>query len=671
MRRTPTLLVLAAIVAALQSPTTARGQSIPYRKGHPRLLFTADDIPRLKRMARSDGQQFMGDLRRYLGACDAPTGRAFLTDATDAQRQFFWKLPTVALHYVLTGDKRSFDRTLEFMKVLLELEHWETTREEDSGMGAANVMVGAALAYDWTCKDLPPKFRLAFRRKLIQQAERMYTNGHQKGCPGTHYWQNDPLNNHRFHRDAGLTLCVLAAHEGRPDTEGLLRKTIEELKFVHKWLPPDGTSHESPSYMPFGYQYLVLAFDAADRCLGTNLLGHRFFRNAALYRIHSLTPGLTKVFRYGDTGGGPGFYNNYVLKLCAEHKLPDVQAAAMKAYEADNSFFEYGWFSLLWYDPSLEDGSIENLSKSALYPDLGVVTLRDGWEADDVGMMFKSGPYGGYTMCTYLRRGGGDYVNVAHDDPDANMFEIYTHGATVAMDDGYAERKLTSSHNTILVDGKGQRGEGDEWTQPVSNMDDLGRIVTWKNAGDVVVVEGEAAGAYERLRGFRRTVIWVRSQYILVLDDIRSSGPAEITWLLQGPQLEQSGSDSHRFVLKNGRARCPFKVVADRRFDGRIARSTAQHRGKSMNLRQLRLTVKDSRWRVAALFDPWNHDELDVGMKTSGGEGATVRVVGPGIKDTWSWQAAPNGATPSTLKGVVGKEGKKVSVGPRDRAPRP
>ncbi|MBN2581980.1 MAG: DUF4962 domain-containing protein [Planctomycetes bacterium] len=665
-------LAAATQPALAQSRRSGNGKS-GAAKGHPRLLFTQDDIEAMKQRTRS-GNPFYSDLTRYLGAASQPpTNQAFLTDATDAQRQFFWKLPTVALHYVLTGDKKSLEQTAAFMKILLELEHWETGTELDSGMGAANVMVGAALAYDWTFNDLPQDFRKKFRDKLILQATRMYEGGHLMKNPGTHYWQNDPQNNHRYHRDAGLVLSVLAAHEGTSDTDKLMKAMADELKFVHKWLPEDGTCHESPSYMAFGFQYLVMAFDAADRCLGTDFLSHPFFKNAPMFRIQSMTPDLVHAFRYGDTDGSPHFYNHCMLRLCAKHKLADVQAAGMEAYKRKSSFFEYGWYGCIWYDPTLTGGSLDKVPTTAFYPDLGITYARDGWKKDDVGMMFKCGPYGGYTLNAFCN-GGSGYANVAHDDPDANMFEIYTHGETVAIDDGYSEKKLTSGHNTILVNGRGQKGEGDEWTQPYGGMDRAARVVSFKDAGPVVIAEGEAGGAYSDLVRYRRIVAWVKSRYILILDDIAARNKdTEITWLVQGKDLAE-GDGKNRYVLSSGGAHCGFKVAADQPFDARIGASSAQHKGQSMGLKQLQLRAKTKRWRVITLFDPWNHERIDMKVDTEGSDQAEIRVKGPAFDDLWQWKCAPGdrGTTPSQsgLRGTF-EDDHKVELTSKDRAPQP
>jgi hypothetical protein len=85
----------------------------------------------------------------------------------------------------------------------------------------------------------------------------MYYGGHLMRNPGPHYWQQDPQNNHRWHRNAGLLLAVLAAYRGEVD-DWLLTHAAKEVQFVVNWLPDDGSTHESPTYLVFGGSHLLL-----------------------------------------------------------------------------------------------------------------------------------------------------------------------------------------------------------------------------------------------------------------------------------------------------------------------------------------------------------------------------------------------------------------------------
>jgi len=618
---------------------------------HPRLLFGADDVPAMKARARGEAKVFHDQLLAYLPSCVPPDHTKFQRDATDAMRQGFWRLPTVALHTVLTGERKSLEHAVGFVRKLLALKHWEEGREQDCGMGAANLMVGAALAYDWLYADLEPDLRTALRQRLLLQARRMFHGGHLMKRKGVHYWQPDPQNNHRHHRLAGLALAALAVAGEGLDDAWLLRKTADELAFVHRWLPPDGSYHDSPSYMGFGVIYMALAFHAADRCLGTRYLEHSFWRENPSFRLHTMAPGFRASFAYGD-GGGTSFFNNYLLKATATHRLNDAQAGVLRLFEANRNAFMYGWSSLIWYDPSLQGGSLDRLPKAKLFADLGVAAMRDGWAADHTAVLFKCGPYGGHRLNAYRNQHDFHYINVAHDHPDANSFQLFARGHMLATDDGYPAKKLTSHHNTLLVDGKGQKGEGQGWTQPLrgkTDMSRLARIVAWKHAGDVAIVEGEAQGTYDRLTRFRRTLVWVRGGYLLVLDHVGAKAEAQLTWLLHSPAIEKT-PDGYR--VHKGPARCALRLFSHQPLAVSIERDLCENKGKPYARGQkLVVATTAAAWRLAALFDLWDHGTLTCEARGLGQGTATLVVAGPGFRDTWTWGRAPGPDTPSALKG--------------------
>jgi hypothetical protein len=134
---------------------------------HPRLLLGPKDISKLKEFYNSEkGKAYKEGIEKMLPICKAPEKPGFLRDATDGQRQGLWRMPTVALHYALTGNKTSFERALGYLKFLEPLPEWESAPEINSGMSSANIMIGAAFTFDLLYNDMPSDFREKFRRKL-------------------------------------------------------------------------------------------------------------------------------------------------------------------------------------------------------------------------------------------------------------------------------------------------------------------------------------------------------------------------------------------------------------------------------------------------------------------------------------------------------------------------
>ncbi len=632
---------------------------------HPRLLFGPDELESMKRLYNSpEGAVFRKALLDYLPVCKAPDDRNFLKDATDGQRQGLWRMPTVALHYALTDDQDSFEKAHGFMEMLLALPHWETGRELDSGMSAANIMIGAALCYDWLYNDLDPEFREQFRLKLLYQSRAMYYGGHLRKNPGTHYWQGDPANNHRWHRDAGLALCVLAAYDGHESQDWILAKTLEELQYIAKWLPEDGTSHESPGYMIFGLTHLTLAMQSADQCLGTDFTKGSFFKGVGDYLTQSLVPGLKQRFSYGDSATGVKQlgYDAALYHTASIHRQGDVQAVLNRVVEQHG--LAWGWMGLVWFDRSVEATDLDVIAQTRLFEDIGVVFLRDSWGNDGTAAMFKCGPMGGYTLNRYRNANDMAYINVAHDDPDANSFVIFSDGQFVAETDRYSKQKRSANHNTILVNGIGQltagRKEGQVWSQPGGDMARMAYLTAWKDAGDVVVVEGEASGAYIAVRGkrpalerFRRTFIWVKGAYILVLDDIAAPQDVRVEWLLQSGAVEADTGTSGRYVLKKEAVDCPVMIRSNLPTVPSIVESTADHRGKALGWQQLRLEASGSSMRFVSLYLPWGGDWNLKGVDWEQ-DAAVVELESGEKKEQWQWGMASDNESASELRGLRG-----------------
>jgi hypothetical protein len=501
----------------------------------------------------------------------------------------------------------------------------------------------------------------------------MYYSGHLMGVgkSSDHYWQNDPQNNHRWHRDSGLSLAVLAAYNGQEKQGWLLTKTLEELQLVAKWLPPDGTSHESASYLCFGGAHLTLALQAADDCLGTQFLQHEFFANTPRFVLSSFSPKLPNVLPYGDTEGSVANYVHYLWKAVSKQQLADEQASMERLMPTLVSWCNsFAWMSLVWHDTDLVSGNATNLPMNSFWPDMGIAYTRTGWATNTAAAMFKCGPLGGYKLNEFRNTNNFVYINVAHDDPDANSFVLFAGGELVAETDRYSWAKRSANYNTVLVNNIGQmvsgRVEPQQYSQPGSgSMSQMAKVTAWRDTGDVTVVEGEASGSYLKysnttthvsrpaLSRFRRTFVWVKDRYVLVLDDIRSTQPADITWLMQSGDVEVRDAASGLYRLRKGAAGCEFQLVADIPFSGTVTNSPADNRGTLLGWKQLKaVTPAAGAVRFASVYDLWSRGSMTVALTPVGTNQWTVAVTGNGVNDVWIWQASTGGFVPSTLSAV-------------------
>ena len=640
---------------------------------HPRLLMTPATIPAIKAFYynSADAVLWRQEFDAYVGACTVPVNITSLTDATEAQRQGFWRLPTVALHYVITGNANSFANAKGFLEFYTALPDWETTIERNSGMGAANNMVGVALAFDWLYNDLDPVFRETVRQKLILQARSLYYGGHleHNSNIAAIYWQMDPLNNHRWHRDAGFSLAMLAAYSGASSENWIMNRMAAELAFVNSWLPPDGSSHESVSYMVFGGNHLMLATQASDDCLGTHLLDQSFFGKAGLFRLQLSISSFGDMMDFGDYAApDQGSYNNFILKAASHWHNAELRQGARTLAALQPVAFTFNWFSLLWDDPHLTGGNYQNLPLTAYFDDIGVASFRDSWTAGGVASMFKCSPLGGKSLNQYRNLNNYTYVNVAHDDPDANSFVLFRGNDALAASDQYSQHKSAKQQNTILVNGGGQFpfGRSDNnpsFSQPgTGDMMSMGRIVSRTTLNGASIIEGEARGSYPSVSGtastarpwidrYRRLFMWSPNKYVLVLDDLRSppSQPVNFTWLVQAPTVSTLSGSQGLFRLSGSAQSCEFQLVASQPLTIVTGTSAADNKSASLNYKQLQASGSSSALRIAAAFDPWQKTNLRVALKNATDTGCDVAVTGVGISDMFHWTFAADSLSPSVL----------------------
>ncbi len=188
-------------------------------------------------------------------------------------------------------------------------------------------------------------------------------------------------------------------------------------------------------------------------------------------------------------------------------------------------------------DPSLSPADFpprgKPLPASYHAEDQGLVTLRSAWtdNATMIGML--CGPFQGHRLGHLVTKDMG----AAHRHPDNASLQICVGNTYLTVDPGYELLKSTANHNTILIDGRGQTGEGNTWLNVNNCLNREGqplRIEHFEDTGDLCHVVAEAAGAYDpdlHISAFRRRLIFLRPDLLIVHDRLESSQPHEYRWL--------------------------------------------------------------------------------------------------------------------------------------------
>ncbi|MEK7413711.1 MAG: hypothetical protein AAB263_10405 [Planctomycetota bacterium] len=675
---------------------------------HPRLLFTNKEIEVLREASTHDAvlKQAIDDVIAIAGVFGVGKGTpAYIKDDTPAIWLAGGTYSGLSYAYHLSKETKIKDKIIAILNIMLREPYWADTAELDSSMGAGNNMLMTGLLFDAIYTELEPEFRTKMAAKILLHVRRMWYLGHQKLAVGpVKYWQGDPANNHRWHRNAGMAACLLAiADEPGLDTGYMMEQFKNEMDFILKWQPHDGDCHEGTGYQVFGFTYLALASRMMDRALGTTYQSSPCLRNAWAQQLYFWAPGRGGNVSFGDDDNGNGFgFDRLDAGFFAGPQLSRDKLAhaaltfRMETFQKAKKDQKHTWPMLVFYDPTLSGGDYLALPTNRLFADLGVASMRDNWTPNGVALTFKCGPTGGYRLNEYAWANKNDkgeplYVNVAHDDPDANSFALAMAGDLIFHPGTYSMPKSTETISTILVDGKGQVTEGYEYTQPIpkADMRTLSYLTGWKEGtGGRVIIEGEASSAYRGItekniyehhqalpdpiiNRFRRTAVWMPGEYILLLDDIVAAEQRAITWLgitEKGVLLDATNAPNTVLGTAAGKGgkTVAFQVAADVAVQAEIKPVKLVGRRGDLTMDQFRITAQSEAVHFACVLDPWGKKPAVSITKTA--DGNTVTVIIGDKSDTWTWKAAADGKTPSLVQGTRGGQA-LIELTEKDLAP--
>lgn len=552
------VVVVAVAVAATGAP--ARAQSIvkPPAPGyfkpaagilgaHPRLHFGASDLPAIKAKGLGGGKYFVdrmkGAFGGRMGAAGGPTG-----DWLD-YLYGLWGQLSMDLLWIVQGDPAYADTAKKWALGYARSTSWRAAGVVDD-LVPMEITTGMALTYDILHDRLSPGERGEIRAALKDVLDKIYP----EFLVGD-YWTQDFQNNHMHNRISGLGHAAIAILGDDPAID--VQKHADLAYWCYQqmraWMPDDGSTHEGPGYWDYGFHWIVRNQQLFEHVTGVVPAATEHDRNHPAYRIYLLTPGMLNTFGLADTGGdGPAANLEAMLPSIARFKDTRTNAFMKEQFEKNTGGFyqQVGW-GLLWYDATLATEPYTTWPLGRTFPDVDVVSVRSGWGVNDVGFVFKAGPPGGHKMQQMRGSGGTAWVNVAHDHPDQNHFLLWAHGKMLAVDDGYPsgdppDAKLSSRHNTVLIDGQGGPREATGWYQPF----DYAQTAFLRDAfidGATAYAAGDASRLYLQGQKVVRHVAFVEGGYVMMIDELlgKGTGDHRFEWRLhkKGAWKKQSATE--------------------------------------------------------------------------------------------------------------------------------
>ena len=512
----------------------------------PRHLFYAEDIPDIVKTHPEAIETLKRNIRLAISE-GLPTPPMYHQDEDAlAYREYFGRhrdfcdrnLVACALGHRLLGDEGAAKQA---KALLLTICNWNS-EGPCSLEGIWGDEVGLSHA-----RCLPALFDLCYdllddkQKKFVARVVSLYAYQCERLLTRIDFCQN-PGNSHagRLPAYLGEAAMTLKGTGVVPD-EVLIRWLTFSIDIYGGIFPyfggPDGGLAEGPFYSTSYTKWFLPFFSAVRRYSGVDFMKRPFYQRYVRFLQHFCPPGWENhPFGDGywckpDDIEWPGFFAQNPYHLYAERfggdRMREWSRAAQK-----QEIFKLHLLDVFLPEGEPEENSLSGgMTRACAFPDAGYISLHTDPEhpESELALLARASRYGSHS----------------HSHADQGSFALMAGGTALISPSGYFGRQYgsthhyewtnqTIAHNTILVDGKGQKPFSFEAT---------GRVLYAKDEDGRLTGAVDPSGAYEHVS------VWMRSfeltqDELIVTDHIELDGEAEITYMLHSlsePTLTGSG----------------------------------------------------------------------------------------------------------------------------------
>jgi hypothetical protein len=613
---------------------------------HPGIVFSAQELPALRKRARSS--TMAGDAYRKIRetAVQDWTPPTVHQAAGREGVRLAQQLQSMALVYQVEGDRELGSRAVELFKsIATGIDPAEFYRVVDSDFFATEHWPKAfAFAWDWLFHQMSTDERADVLKGLEQWSAALFAHTERW------WWRDASYNCGAIPVGAqGLLVTAIQAETRHPDARrwfSACYRKVKENYFPLTWRD-NGICNEGPGYAHY-HKNPTQFLEAVRRTGGPDIIRQTGAVNAMHYLRHQWMPdgGCGPV---GDNTG----YGRRVFQSIYLHGIRELNdAAGLWTFEKHTDFNRIDPVVLfLFYPDDLKPASPGALDLPvSFYFEIdenraGYLFGRDRWDSEEASWF------------VFTTR----YANANHTHYDMNSFLFTAFGEAFATHAdlfpyGHENHGVDFEHNMVIVD-EGGMPMADRTTSAGDNGSIRG-YMTGVVAGHFAdYARGDARMSYadRSVRGSApatradRTVLFVKhgpNPYAVIADDIqKDESPHEYQWQWHAPARAISGAGTFEapFVIDGRNARCALAFVepATPEHDCRVVKS--QSRTHPVELRLLRVNRRAVETRYLAVAAASRKSERPAALRrgpavAGNAEAASILVEGGGFRDFIVWQ---------------------------------
>lgn len=472
--------------------------------------------------------------------------------------------------YLLTKDRKYAD---EGLKRVLEMLSWDKDKNVKGDFNVSALLSLSTMAYDSFYDFLTEEQKKALLDAIREKGYVMYNRFNN-------YLENHIAENHIWQMTFRIFTMASFATYGELDESALWTDYCYNVWLARfPGLNKDGGWHNGDSYFTVNTRTLIEVPYYYSNLTGYDFFSDPWYTNNILYTIYQQPP-FSKSAGQGSSHinvGRPNSirigYLDALAKLTGNLFAADFVRRTLKVEPEYmkkallNKPGDLAWFRLQCEKPLPEGPGLPTLPFGRVFPETGLASYQTNWDRVGGNAMwsFRSSPYG----------------STSHALANQNAFNtfyggkpiFYSSGHHIEFTDVHAMlcHRATRAHNTILVNGMGQRigTEGYGWIPRYYCSDKIGYVLgdasnaygkvispLWLERGKASDVEYTPENGWDDvpLTKFRRHIVNLGTTgFIFIYDELEASEPADYTFMLHTTAQPMTVDTSNpRFVHVQG-----------------------------------------------------------------------------------------------------------------------
>lgn len=451
--------------------------------------------------------------------------------------------------YLLTKDHRYADEAIKRVKVMAT---WGDNKNVVGDFNDATLLSLCSLAYDSLydlLDDTTRKQLLAKIQKFGNDMYRGYNNHLENHIADNHVWQMTLRI---------LTMAAFTAYGELPEADTWVDYCYNVWLARFPGLNKDGAWHNGDSYFQVNFRTLIEIPYFYSRISGFDFFSDPWYQGSAMYTIYQQPP-------FSKSGGNGSAHQEKLIPHGVRVSYADALARLTgNTYVADyvrriqekkpkilteGSLGKAGglsWFRLQCDKPLPEGPGLADLPMGYVFPESGLASFSTHLDktARSAMISFRSSPYG----------------STSHALANQNAFNTFWSGQSIFYSSGhhtsFADKHAvichrgTRAHNTILVNGMGQRigTEGYGWIPRYYVGEKIGYVVgdasnaygkviseLWLKRGEQAGVEFTPENGWDEvgLKTFRRHIVELgKTGLTFIYDELEAAEPVTWSYLL-------------------------------------------------------------------------------------------------------------------------------------------